>query len=450
MKDIPEDIQNITIDEMNLTVRSYNVLKRAGINNIRDIVGLPGELFVRLRNNSKVSQKNIVNKLIEFGVPYKSIKHLVCAIEEEESKDEIQRNDDKAEQIENLKEKLSLLQRQEKLILFTKKMDENDWPAAIEAFKEAVDLGYKGDYSMIGAMHAIGSDGIDRDLKEAIMWLKWFYADFKAGDLDNDYNVSMFHTCYTLGLCIMWDINESKYSEDTKRRKLDKALDLWRESISYIANLSNDEISRLNREYLKAIGSAFYYGKIQFEGYEDVELGIDYELAYKAYNMAAKLDDYESQIIIADMYEQGKYVKKDMAQATAMYMKSALAGDENAMKWCQEKLIDSLPWNKGNCWQDISIYEALPPKRISPEELLLSQMFGESVLDRDIDEISVDWELKDVVDSLKISTIEDFRCFNMSELSKKDVNFGISFLKVCGAVQRYVYSYLTVFGKYGE
>ena len=52
-----------------------------------------------------------------------------------------------------------------------------DIQGAIEALKEAVILGYKGDYSIIGEAYLNGHTQIKKDITEAYFWLNRFYSD---------------------------------------------------------------------------------------------------------------------------------------------------------------------------------------------------------------------------------------------------------------------------------
>ena len=60
------------IDALNLSVRSYNALTRAGINTIRDLKSKSAEDMMAIRNLGKKSVEEIVYKAREFGVTFKS------------------------------------------------------------------------------------------------------------------------------------------------------------------------------------------------------------------------------------------------------------------------------------------------------------------------------------------------------------------------------------------
>lgn len=60
-----------TIDELDLSVRSYNCLKRAGLNTVRDLVNLTEEEMMKVRNLGRKSLKEIKEKLEGMGLGFK-------------------------------------------------------------------------------------------------------------------------------------------------------------------------------------------------------------------------------------------------------------------------------------------------------------------------------------------------------------------------------------------
>ena len=78
--DEKEKVLEMSIDELELSVRSYNCLRRAGVNKLQDIIDLSGEDFIKVRNLGLKSAQEIVEKLAELGVPYELRKHLNKAI----------------------------------------------------------------------------------------------------------------------------------------------------------------------------------------------------------------------------------------------------------------------------------------------------------------------------------------------------------------------------------
>ncbi len=60
---------DMTIDELDLSVRSYNCLKRAGINNVSDLIGKSEEDMMKVKNLGRKSLKEVKEKLdgLELG-----------------------------------------------------------------------------------------------------------------------------------------------------------------------------------------------------------------------------------------------------------------------------------------------------------------------------------------------------------------------------------------------
>ena len=62
-----EKILEMTIEELDLSVRSFNCLKRAGINTVEDLTKKTEEEMMRVRNLGKKSFEEVVNKLHSLG-----------------------------------------------------------------------------------------------------------------------------------------------------------------------------------------------------------------------------------------------------------------------------------------------------------------------------------------------------------------------------------------------
>lgn len=70
--DVQEDTANkvlqMTIDELDLSVRSYNCLKRANINTVEDLISKTGEDMMKVRNMGKKSLDEVQKKLEMMGL----------------------------------------------------------------------------------------------------------------------------------------------------------------------------------------------------------------------------------------------------------------------------------------------------------------------------------------------------------------------------------------------
>ncbi len=58
----------MSIDELDLSVRSHNCLKRAGINKVEDLVSKTEEEMMQVRNLGRKSLEEVMNKIVELGL----------------------------------------------------------------------------------------------------------------------------------------------------------------------------------------------------------------------------------------------------------------------------------------------------------------------------------------------------------------------------------------------
>ena len=61
-------ILDLTIEELDLSVRSFNCLKRANINNVADLISRTGEDMMKVRNIGRKSLEEVQNKLAMMGL----------------------------------------------------------------------------------------------------------------------------------------------------------------------------------------------------------------------------------------------------------------------------------------------------------------------------------------------------------------------------------------------
>ena len=66
-----DEILEMTIEEMDLSVRSYNCLKRANIHNIRDLTQKTEDDMLKVRNLGKKSLDEVIHKLESYGLSLK-------------------------------------------------------------------------------------------------------------------------------------------------------------------------------------------------------------------------------------------------------------------------------------------------------------------------------------------------------------------------------------------
>jgi DNA-directed RNA polymerase subunit alpha len=77
MSEVQNDTSNkvldMTIEELDLSVRSYNCLKRAGIQTVQDLAAKSEDDMIKVRNLGKKSLKEVKEKLVELGLGFKPI-----------------------------------------------------------------------------------------------------------------------------------------------------------------------------------------------------------------------------------------------------------------------------------------------------------------------------------------------------------------------------------------
>jgi DNA-directed RNA polymerase subunit alpha len=61
----------MTIEELDLSVRSFNCLKRAGINKVEDLIDKSEEDMMKVRNLGKKSLEEVIQKLHSLGLDLK-------------------------------------------------------------------------------------------------------------------------------------------------------------------------------------------------------------------------------------------------------------------------------------------------------------------------------------------------------------------------------------------
>ena len=62
-----EKVLEMTIEELGLSVRSFNCLKRAGINTVEDLINKSEEEMMKVRNLGRKSLEEVMAKLNALG-----------------------------------------------------------------------------------------------------------------------------------------------------------------------------------------------------------------------------------------------------------------------------------------------------------------------------------------------------------------------------------------------
>ena len=65
---IKEKVLEMTIEELDMSVRSFNCLKRAGIDTVEDLTNRTEEDMIKVRNLGKKSLEEVIQKLHSLGL----------------------------------------------------------------------------------------------------------------------------------------------------------------------------------------------------------------------------------------------------------------------------------------------------------------------------------------------------------------------------------------------
>ena len=65
-----EKVLEMTIEELDLSVRAFNCLKRAGVNSVNDLINKSPEEMMKVRNLGKKSLEEVASKLRSLGLDF--------------------------------------------------------------------------------------------------------------------------------------------------------------------------------------------------------------------------------------------------------------------------------------------------------------------------------------------------------------------------------------------
>ena len=68
---VKEKVLEMTIEELDMSVRSFNCLKRAGIDTVEDLINKTEEDMIKVRNLGKKSLEEVIQKLHSLGLDLK-------------------------------------------------------------------------------------------------------------------------------------------------------------------------------------------------------------------------------------------------------------------------------------------------------------------------------------------------------------------------------------------
>ena len=71
-EDPKQKILETSIDDLELSVRAYNCLKKAAINNVQDLVNKSENEMMKIRNLGRKSLKEVMDKIKEMGLSFRN------------------------------------------------------------------------------------------------------------------------------------------------------------------------------------------------------------------------------------------------------------------------------------------------------------------------------------------------------------------------------------------
>ena len=71
-EDPKQKILETSIDDLELSVRAYNCLKRAAINNVQDLVNKSENEMMKIRNLGRKSLKEVMDKIKDMGLSFRN------------------------------------------------------------------------------------------------------------------------------------------------------------------------------------------------------------------------------------------------------------------------------------------------------------------------------------------------------------------------------------------
>ena len=67
-EDTKDKVLEMSIEELELSVRSFNCLKRANINTVEDLISKTEDEMMKVRNLGRKSLEEVINKLAMMGL----------------------------------------------------------------------------------------------------------------------------------------------------------------------------------------------------------------------------------------------------------------------------------------------------------------------------------------------------------------------------------------------
>lgn len=256
------DPTELSIEDVELSVRSYNCLKRAGIKTIGELCDMTMEDMMKVRNLGRKSLEEVLAKLHEYGL--------------------------------SLAESDNQSNNQEIYARFKEIIREEGIEQAIEYLEEAVENGYTGDYSIIHGYYMVGYDGVGGEQwDKSFEWMTRFYNDYENDRLKLDDDFEFNRATYEFNLGIF----NLKFSDSTGDKE--KGINLLKDCILHSTEYNDDTTTNLSKIAVSMLGITMdIYGS-------SISMGCDMKSAVTALQKDAELGNPVAKQIVAHVKRDG-------------------------------------------------------------------------------------------------------------------------------------------------
>ena len=203
-----------------------------------------------------------------------------------------------------------------------------------ELYKHLLELKWPGDYYGYGMLLFIGKSecNIKPDCQKGIRWLAYFYDEVNKEKLQYNVGVILYSLAdveYILGMAYA----EGKYIERDEK----KAEECWRNMLN--ESIKMDSIFEGGSDF-NCIGETYRGEDITVSINKMVifqfKISANMKLAYKYLMKAVECGNADAMVGLAEMYEKGEYVDKDVKEARKLYIEADSKGNEDAREWLEK------------------------------------------------------------------------------------------------------------------
>lgn len=227
-------------------------------------------------------------------------------------------------------------------IILMNRRRNGDFEKSVELFRASAEQGHVGSQYELGYAYYYGK-GVEKNYYESLKWFEkasaqnhieaWWWVGviyYHARGVDRDYVKAMECFKKSTGNKIAQDWIGYMYENGLGVNKnIKKAQEWYLKSAQQgyaPAQKSLGDYYATNTVVLKTDSFSYHEningGKGTYNGHLDFSVGLNYQEAAKWYQKAAEQDDAEAQKKLADLYAEGKGVKKDPLTAIEWYRKA--------------------------------------------------------------------------------------------------------------------------------